>query len=818
MTPVKPIVRSLTLSPDMAGLAPARQLVIEVATEAGFSPERVFDISVVSSEATANAIEHACVKDTVEIRTSLYPDRLEVQVAGPGEFQAPNRLKQSTPRGLGLPLMAKLSDHLALYSRPDGGTLVTLTFYLPGADRDYGAEPLPPSVTDLIDSNELISSITENAPVGMYVLGPDLRFRWANHATRTFLDPAHRARDLTGLFFGEVVSGMQKAEFVAKLRSVSEDGTKDSGDEYELTGLERGTTYWRWEVLPLRGRDRTPPFDILGVAEDVTEQVHERRRADTLAREMKAERRRLETSEEGFRAFFEAMEDGFVVAEMVFDPEGKPIDYVFLQINQAYEKQSGLSSEAVIGKRATEFLETIGSAQIERCGAIVQSNEPQRFTEYLATHSRWLEVHAFPLPVKNRFGMILTDVTERKQAEERLRRSSETFAKLIENNPMGIYVVDSDFKIRNASLGARRAFRNVPPPLIGTPLDICLHTMWPEPFAGETIGHFRHTLDTGEPFAAPNRVVHRRDIEKVESYDWHLERIVLPDGRFGVVCYYYDLTAHQRWEKRLRESEERYRDLARENERLYRQQLKIAESLQLALLNIPSEMGPVHVGHLYRSATEAARVGGDFYDAFEINNRTIAVLVGDVSGHGIEAARTATLVKDVVHAFIHESLYPHQALRRTNALLLQKKLPGFVTLFLAILDTISGTLLYASAGHPETLLRRPSGEVLLLGTGSSPLGVYPDAVWKPAEIALDIGDLLLLYTDGVIEARRDGEFFGQQRLMNLLKSAPIGPEELPQMIINRVLAFSQGTLSDDVAVLALSLLEKGEKRGPASGR
>ena len=84
----------------------------------------------------------------------------------------------------------------------------------------------------------------------------------------------------------------------------------------------------------------------------------------------------------------------------------------------------------------------------------------------------------------------------------------------------------------------------------------------------------------------------------------------------------------------------------------------------------------MRVGHLYRSATEAAWVGGDFYDVFGAKDGNIAVLMGDVAGHGIEAARTSTLVKDVVHAFTHQSLRTHEVLRRTNLLLIEKGLTG----------------------------------------------------------------------------------------------------------------------------------------------
>ena len=152
----------------------------------------------------------------------------------------------------------------------------------------------------------------------------------------------------------------------------------------------------------------------------------------------------------------------------------------------------------------------------------------------------------------------VADVTDRRQTEERLRRNHDTFFHLIQNNPFGIYVIDADFRLLQVSKGAQKVFSNVRP-LLGRDFGEVLRTIWMEPFASEAIKRFRHTLETGEPYGASTTTELRSDVAIVESYDWQIERVVLPDGRFGVVCYFYDLTDLHRVEAALRASEERLR-------------------------------------------------------------------------------------------------------------------------------------------------------------------------------------------------------------------------------------------------------------------
>jgi PAS domain S-box-containing protein len=148
--------------------------------------------------------------------------------------------------------------------------------------------------------------------------------------------------------------------------------------------------------------------------------------------------------------------------------------------------------------------------------------------------------------------------TDREQAGEVLRRTAEAFAALVEQSPLGIYTVDSQFRIKNVSAGAMPAFRNVQP-LIGRDFAEVMRILWPESFAGEAIRIFRHTLKTGEPYVSPGLTEKRNDIGAIESYEWQVNRVTLADGLLGVVCYYFDSTRLQQAHLAVRKSEEQFR-------------------------------------------------------------------------------------------------------------------------------------------------------------------------------------------------------------------------------------------------------------------
>jgi len=246
---------------------------------------------------------------------------------------------------------------------------------------------------------------------------------------------------------------------------------------------------------------------------------------------------------------------------------------------------------------------------------------------------------------------------------------------------------------------------------------------------------------------------------------------------------------------------------ALENARLYAAERHIADTLQTAILTVPERIEGVEYGHLYRSATEATRVGGDFFDIFELEHDRVGIVVGDVAGKGLEAATLTSLVRSTIRAYAYEQASPAAIMTKANdAVIKGSRLGIFVTVFFAIADMKSGVLEYCSAGHPPAMIKRATSEVSLLEVNSPIIGAFKNLKYYEDEAILKEGDVLVLYTDGVTEARCDGAFFEEEGLINFIKSmGSLTAREVPQAIFNEVMACTKGGISDDIVLLALSM-------------
>jgi PAS domain S-box-containing protein len=146
----------------------------------------------------------------------------------------------------------------------------------------------------------------------------------------------------------------------------------------------------------------------------------------------------------------------------------------------------------------------------------------------------------------------------RAESEAALRRRTEQFETLLNEAPLGVYVVDADFRIRAMNPLALHAFENVHGPL-GRDFDEAIHILRPKAFADEIVARFRHTLETGEPYFVPETTEQRIDRGVREVYEWQINRIPLPESRFGVVCYFRDISRQVQTREAIAESEKQLR-------------------------------------------------------------------------------------------------------------------------------------------------------------------------------------------------------------------------------------------------------------------
>lgn len=250
--------------------------------------------------------------------------------------------------------------------------------------------------------------------------------------------------------------------------------------------------------------------------------------------------------------------------------------------------------------------------------------------------------------------------------------------------------------------------------------------------------------------------------------------------------------------------------VAIENARLYAQERSIAQTLQRAFLpELPGNISGFQIGRIYAPGSEVSSVGGDTYDLFKLPDGRIAALIADVSGQGTFAATLAVMAKYTVRAYALEDPHPSAVLRRVNeALVPQTGDSTFLTLCYALLDPATRTVSLASAAHPPTVLCRVSdGKRSCTAVCPSPgliAGFLRGQEYASETLSLSPGDILVFYTDGVIEARRHKVMFAQSRLEKvIMEHAHLTAQEIASAIYNAVTEFVEGTRPDDIALLVL---------------
>jgi serine phosphatase RsbU (regulator of sigma subunit) len=237
------------------------------------------------------------------------------------------------------------------------------------------------------------------------------------------------------------------------------------------------------------------------------------------------------------------------------------------------------------------------------------------------------------------------------------------------------------------------------------------------------------------------------------------------------------------------------------------QELAIGRRIQLSL--VPRRFPDV-AGWTFAAAYEPAReVGGDLFDAFPVRGRPghVGLLVADVTGKGIAAALMMADVRALLHAATDNAGGPAEALARVNRILVRERATSLmVTAVLLVLDTATGTLRYAGAGHEPPLVARCAGGIDELEAGGTILGLQDDVRFEDREAVLEPGDALVLYTDGITEARDEGRrFYGEARLHAVVGDMCGRPAEIIMRAISDDVRAFRGAAEpyDDLTLLVV---------------
>jgi sigma-B regulation protein RsbU (phosphoserine phosphatase) len=256
----------------------------------------------------------------------------------------------------------------------------------------------------------------------------------------------------------------------------------------------------------------------------------------------------------------------------------------------------------------------------------------------------------------------------------------------------------------------------------------------------------------------------------------------------------------------LQREVERGRGLREQSDRHQREE---REGLMIQRALLPATLPITEAFEVAGAWQPASGFGGDCYDTFTFGPTTLGLSIADVAGKGLPAALLMSSLQAAVRAFALESTPPHAICASVNRLLCGQMIAGrFATLCYVRLERGRNVVCYANAGHNPPLVARTDGTIDRLTVGGTVLGVFPDAEYRTGEVALQSGDRLLLYTDGITEARNaEDEEFGEDRLTDALRShRHLGANALFETVLKRVTQFTGDRgFQDDATLLVVTV-------------
>ena len=378
-----------------------------------------------------------------------------------------------------------------------------------------------------------------------------------------------------------------------------------------------------------------------------------------------------------------------------------------------------------------------------------------------------------------------------RKTEDAQRRSEERYHSLVQLLPLGVAEIGLDGCLTFVNPAFCSIHELPEDQLIGFPP---WRLMESEGECRELEALIRRLLAEQPP---PSLTISRartgsgRAIDVQTAWNYRLDR----EGRVvGLTIVVADVTEETRTRKALEHS--------------YEREHRIAETLQASLMRpVPRQINGFVFEKMYRAASEEARVGGDFYDVFQLDDERIGVVIGDVSGKGLNAAVQVASARYALRGRTYECGSPAEVMEQVNRTLVQDlDAESFITVFLGILDSSNNTLRYANAGHSPVMhwMAAESCAVLFGPTGSV-AGMDREMTYSERTVQLETGDELLLGTDGLYEIRYGETFLGLELLLEIYSEAKLEGVKSTEELVGRVVERCTGGLRDDIAVLRISV-------------
>ncbi len=504
-------------------------------------------------------------------------------------------------------------------------------------------------------------------------------------------------------------------------------------------------------------------------------------------------------------------------------------DGMLLSVNQTYTAYTGLTIDQA---RATGWTAALHpddvDALVRDWSAAVGKAEPFETQYRLRRHDgvyRWFLNRA--IPVRDASGAIAvwigtaTDIDERKRAEDALHVMLEVgslFARTLDTSTAlrqladvavahladwcGVYVYDAERRLRPLAIAhadpsrarfVREYLRRYPiRPDDG--IAVVAATGVPERINGITLAMYDAIPDPEQRELARSLRVHGI---------MNVPLAIDGEGSFGAISL-----ALSESERSFGEEDQQLAMLiaqraaiALSNARLYERQQEVARTLQASFLpaDLPHSEDAAFDA-VYVPGTRDLTVGGDWYDAFAYDTSTLGFSVGDVAGHGLDAAVAMGKMRQTFRALADVERDPARLLTVADSVLRREHSDVFVTAFVAVYEPASGVLRYAGAGHPAPFVRAAGGGLRRLSSDGLPLGLGGFDAHRTRAAALGRGELLVAFTDGLIEATHDIDE-GERRVAAALAHPALGVCRAPAALLRALVV--PAVPGDDVAILAL---------------